>query len=200
MLEFVATRWPFFNASIVNGNVTHIVPTNAGDGGFGKRALPARTRAEPRFFASSQHCALNRHCCVFSIPLTSAPFPHLSTTTSEVDLLKYMTEESTAQPPGQPWRMALPIYLRQVAFMAHNGLHFGEFRGHHPPGPPSWWTRREGVVQPRWWEAAMFGWFVPGKDLRIPNAGWFSMNQIVKDEVIGKARRRESNGALLNIP
>lgn len=38
VIQYVASRWPYFNQSVANGNATHIAPTNAGDGGFGKRA------------------------------------------------------------------------------------------------------------------------------------------------------------------
>lgn len=132
--------------------------------------------------------------------------------------------------------------MRHVIFMAHSGLHFGEYRGHHPPGPPNWrepaypyahthsppppwdlssrgspalsaalsalcvfpacfffrarWVPDKGVIQPAWWEAAMHGWFMPGKDLRVPNAGWFMLSgNDNKFPEYGKARGRRAQQA-----
>lgn len=29
---------------------------------------------------------------------------------------------------------------------------------------------------PRWWEYTMHGVFMPGKDIRVPSGGWFSLS------------------------
>ena len=66
--------------------------------------------------------------------------------------------------------------MRNTIFMSCNGLHLGEWRGHHPKGPPLWWTAAGGVIDSDYRQNAMWGWFVPGKDIRVPCQAYFYVN------------------------
>ena len=149
-LSFVAERWPFFNATVAAQQASHVLPTNCDDGGFGKCA-PPRAASQPLASRARPRLPLRRRAAA--------------------ELLPYMVEGAQPVPEGAPWAAAAPRLMRHTILVSCNGLHFGEFRGHHPVGPPYWWTAANGTREPDWRQMGMWGWFIPGAHTPPPRTG-----------------------------
>ena len=95
---------------------------------------------------------------------------------SAADVAPLLKSASVPIKPGQPLAAALPRLLRRTVLMSCHGSHFGQFRGAHPDGPPYWWNASHGVRHLPYSLTGFYGWFVPGKDIRVPCEMYFGPN------------------------